>query len=217
MNVVLSLPRNVLTSIVILFISLLALLASILYFTSANGQLEQSIQSLESQINTAEAAVTVATTDRAFVLDNEARFRDILASDLLIPHTRRSALRTIQEYAFAAGLTGLEFEFDAVESDRVSATARQVAESQYRVNVEQVTLSVRSYLDRPIFLFVTGLLNDIPGASALKELSVRRVSDISTQVLNSIAEGEDVAVTSADITLEWRTAQTITTTSGDDQ
>jgi len=207
MTRLLALPRSVLIATGVLAVMLVGLLLTYFFLASHVAELKAENESLQRQLSSARSSIETFATDREFVLTRSADYERILDSDLLIPHTRRTALRTIQEYALAVGLTELDYEFDAVQQSNADAAARQVRDSKFRVNVENVSMSLGAPLDRPVYIFIDELIQDIPGTAVLKTFSIRRPDTITTQMLNNVAQGLNSGIISSEVEFEWRTAQ----------
>jgi len=209
MSVIKNLPRSVFIACVILLIASVGALLTQIFLVQRVNELRSENNRLERQINSVQTDASTAARNRTYVLNETERYETVLASDLLIPHTRRSVLRMIEEYGLAAGLTRLQYNFEAVGGERLDAVSRQVQDAEYTVNVELVSLDVGALLDRSIFLFAEELITDIPGTAVLRSITLERPSRIDTRVLNSVAESQTPVVVQGQIEFEWRTAQSI--------
>ena len=201
------LPRSVQVALSILVVALIGFILTQLFLVSRVEALRAENQSLNSQLRQIRADSQRLRTDSEFVQTELERYERVLSSDLLIPHTRRSVLRVIEEYALSSGLTQLDYEFTSVDTTRSDSISRQVAESEYRVNVETINLTAGALLDRPLFLFVEEVLSDLPGSAILQSLEVSREETLSTDLLNRIAADPTTDVVNANIVFQWRTAQ----------
>ena len=60
---------------------------------------------LNNELRTTQSSIGRAKDDYVFVVENERQFEEAMASDEIIPHTRRAAARQMQTVALENGLT----------------------------------------------------------------------------------------------------------------
>lgn len=199
-------PVLVAGGIIVLF---LVIFLGSLPFLSAN--LDESLaqnRRLTNEVRSTNSSIERARDDYAFVVENERRFEEAMASDEIIPHTRRAAARQMQTVAVENGLTSLNFNF-AATGERAGGRGGAAAspDSAYTLHVEEIRLDVGAPLDRPIYAFVEELLRTIPGTAVVNQLELRRAETISTDMLNNVALGRPAGIVTGVIDFSWRTAQ----------
>ena len=165
---------------------------------------------LENDLRTVQASIDRARTDYAFVQENEQRFEEAMASDEIIPHTRRAAARHMQTVALENGLTSLNYNFDVAGGDGGGARGGQSQASQnaaYSLHTETIDLQVGAPLDRPVYAFIEALTRTIPGTVVVQEVILQRAERVTTDMLNRVAQGQNSGIVTGSITFSWRTAQ----------
>jgi cell division protein FtsB len=201
------LPKAVMISISVMAVSLV--LFVILFFTlgAARDQALDDVDQLTSQLTAAKRDFSRARTDREFVEANVSKFEALMASDKLIPHTRRAAIRELQEVALEKGLTSLDYNFQAVNASTPQAASTQPKAESYNVSVETISLTVDAPLDRPVYQFIESLHSKFPGALVLTSVEVARAKTISPEALNRVSLGQESGLVASKLVYSWRTAQ----------
>lgn len=184
----------------------------IIAFIFLSGALEDSTslnRRLESDLRANQAAISRAQDDYVFVVENERRFEEAMASDEIIPHTRRAAARQMQQVALENGLTSLNYNFAAVsgQSRGRNQAASTPSSEAYTLHVENIDLEVGAALDRPVYAFIEELIRSIPGTAVVREISLERAERITTDMLNRVARGQESGIVTGSIQFSWRTAQ----------
>lgn len=202
------LPMPVLISlgVIIVFLGLFAGL-----YGYVHGQLEQTRtneQQLTADLNSTRGAIDQARVDYDFVNENATRYEKVLESDEIIPHTRRAAIRQLQQTALDAGLTGLTYGFKPAEAGAGGVRGRDVF-GNYRLSIEDVDLSINAHYDGQVYDFIERLVEDVPGAAVVSTLDMHRAERISFDMLNSISRGLPSGLVMAEMTFSWRTAQLV--------
>lgn len=180
-------------------------------FIFLSGALEDSTsmnRRLENDLRSTQAAINRAQDDYVFVEENERRFEEAMASDEIIPHTRRAAARQMQTVALENGLTSLNYNFAAVGGQRGrNQAAAAPSTAAYTLHVENIDLEVGAPLDRPVYAFVEELIRTIPGTAVVREVVLERAETITTDMLNRVAIGQESGIVTGSIQFSWRTAQ----------
>lgn len=163
---------------------------------------------LQNDLRTVQASIDRARADYDFVVENEQRFEEAMASDEIVPHTRRAAARHMQTVALDNGLTSLNYNF-AVEGgdDRRSGGGQANDNSAYTLHTERIDIEVGAPLDRPVYAFIEELTRTIPGTVVVREILLQRSETISTDMLNRVAMGQNSGIVTGSIIFSWRTAQ----------
>ncbi len=187
------------------------LLVFLIAFPFLSGSLDDATaenRRLQNDLRTVQASIDRARADYDFVVENEQRFEEAMASDEIVPHTRRAAARHMQTVALDNGLTSLNYNFALEGSDSRGADRDQAAENKaYSLHTETIDVEVGAPLDRPVYAFVEELTRTIPGTVVVREIIMQRSESISTDMLNRVAMGQNSGIVSGSITFSWRTAQ----------
>lgn len=181
-------------------------------FIFLSGALEDATnlnRRLENDLRANQAAINRAQEDYVFVLENDRRFEEAMASDEIVPHTRRAAARQMQTVALENGLTSLNYNFAAEggQSRARNQAAAAPSSAAYTLHVETIDLEVGAPLDRPVYAFIEELIRSIPGTAVVREVSLQRAETITTDMLNRVALGQDSGIVTGSIQFSWRTAQ----------
>lgn len=180
-------------------------------FIFLSGALEDSTnlnRRLENDLRANQAAIKRAQDDYVFVLENDLRFEEAMASDEIVPHTRRAAARQMQTVALENGLTSLNYNFAAVGGQRErNQAAAAPSSAAYTLHVENIDMEVGAPLDRPVYAFIEELLRTIPGTAVVREITLERAETITTDMLNRVALGQASGIVTGSIQFSWRTAQ----------
>jgi hypothetical protein len=206
-------PKNVLISAAIAIFALLMFAALIPVLGGARDAAITRGEQLTSSVAGAQSKLAGLGVDHQYVLDHREEYETLLASDKLVPHTRRAALVTLQETATVHGITGLTWTFTAA-----SATSRAAVESQslaggYTVAVETIELTVDAPLDGPIYRFVSDIMQTFPGSLTLNAFTLSRAPEITGAALAAVSAGAPSQIVKGEISLSWRIAQADKTSS----
>ncbi|MBL8642496.1 MAG: hypothetical protein JNK21_01075 [Rhodospirillaceae bacterium] len=202
-----ALPKIVLISVSV--IGAFFVFFVLMYFTlgSARDTAEQDVTRLRADISSVQARLKQSREDYDFVIKNQQRFETLVASDKLIPHTRRTAVRQMQALALEFGLSSLNYNFQAAGLQAPEAVANQPKSTDYRVYVENIELSIGAPLDKSVYSFMAAVYDDFPGSMVLTDLEMGRAAVISPEALNLVSRGEDSKIVTGTIRYSWRTAQ----------
>lgn len=201
------LPKPVMISVSVIAASLLLFLLLLPTLGAARDTAEADVIRLRNDVSTTQKNLRQSRDDYDFVLTNQQRFEALMASDKLIPHTRRTAIRQMQTLALEFGLTGLNYNFQAAGLQAPEAVTAQPKSGGYRVYIENIELTVGSPLDQSIYSFIAALHDDFPGAMVVSDYELSRAQSISTEALNLVSRGEDSKLVQGKIKYSWRTAQ----------
>jgi len=149
---------------------------------------------LQNEIARITTAVTQSKADIAYVNENREVYEDLLKSDRLVPHTRRSAIVDLETKARTSGLTALNYSINAVSVNSPRAAANQQASGAYSVSMEEISLKVGAPLDGSIYRFIDAISASFPGSAIVHTISLARGPAFTSGV-----QGE--------IGVSWRTAQ----------
>ncbi len=163
--------------------------------------------SLSQQITTTNGTQTQLAADVQFVLDNQAAFDELIQSDRLIPHTRRTAIAELQRLAVARGLTNLNYSFQAAGEASPEMAGSQPASGAYKVSLEQVELRVGAPFDGPIYGFINDLTKSFPGSAVVQSITMSRPPQVTDTALKDVSDGRDSRLVEGTVLLSWRTAQ----------
>lgn len=186
-----------------------AVLYVLLYFTlgAARDDAVAANQRLKSELRATEQNLQQSATDRAFVVDNTARYDVLMAGTKMIPHARRAAVVQLQQLARATGLTTLNYNFQSTGAQSPATAAGQPQGEGYRVNIEQVELNVGAPLDGMIYRFVAALTDDFPGSIVVRTIELERAPAVTAESLNQVARGQESNLVRGKAVVSWRTAQ----------
>lgn len=191
----------------IIVVSLVVFIGSFPFLSSGFEQVTQERNRLNNDLRSTNASIERAKEDYTFVVENERRFEEAMASDEIIPHTRRAAARQMQTVALDNGLTALNYNF-ALASERDSGGgASGSSDDSYRLHVENLTVDMGAPVDRSVYAFVEELVRTIPGTVVVRELSLQRAEEITTDMLNNVARGQNSNIVTGNVMFSWRTAQ----------
>jgi hypothetical protein len=201
------LPKPVLISVLVMAGSLFLL--AFLWFTlgDATDTAEQDVIRMRGEMSSTQAKVKQSREDYEFVTKNQQRFEALMASDKLIPHTRRTAIRQLQALAVEFGLTSLNYNFQAAGVQAPDAVSAQPKSDDYRVYIENIELSVGAALDQSIYSFLAAVYDDFPGSMVIAALDMQRPLRVEAEALNAVSRGEDSKIVEGKIVYSWRTAQ----------
>ncbi|MDX2223252.1 MAG: hypothetical protein SFV21_10910 [Rhodospirillaceae bacterium] len=182
-----------------------------LYFTlgSARDDAVVDNQRLKSQLASTEANLRQAVIDVAFAVENNDRYVALMAGDKMIPHARRAAVVQLQQHARVAGLTTLNYNFRAASALSPTTVANQPQARGYRVNVEDVELTLGAPLDGMIYRFVDAITQDFPGTIVLHTVELERAPVVTEDSLNQVARGRESNLVKGKAVISWRTAQEV--------
>lgn len=199
-------PVLVAGGIIVLFVVIF--LGSFPFLSSSLDDSLAQNRRLTNEVRTTNTSIERARDDYTFVVENERRFEEAMASDEIIPHTRRAAARQMQTVAVENGLTSLNYNFAASgEQARGRGATPASSDSAYTLHVEEIRLEVGAPLDRPVYAFVEELLRTIPGTAVVRQLELSRAETITTDMLNRVATGQGSGIVTGTIDFSWRTAQ----------
>lgn len=200
-------PRKVATALGLLVGS--GVLFGALFFT-IGVQRDDAIAEnsrLQTTIAQTRRDTTQAVEDVKFVNENLQRFEALIQGERLVPHTRRDAGRRIQAAAVARGLTVLSYDFNAAPANSAVAVTSQAQGTNYRVNLEGISMKLGSPLDGQIYKFLLDLRSEFPGAAILQSLELQRAPAVTSVMLDQISRGADAGLVQGEAKLIWRTAQ----------
>lgn len=202
-------PIPVLVSGGILAAFFVIFIVSFVFLSGALSEAMSLNERLERDLRANQAAIDRARDDYLFVVENEDRFEEAMASDEIVPHTRRAAARQMQTVALENGLTSLNYNFAAVSGQSRARNQSAAASSgdAYTLHVENIDLEVGAPLDRPIYAFIQQLIRTIPGTAVVQEVTLQRAETITTDMLNRVAQGQESGLVTGSILFSWRTAQ----------
>ncbi len=202
-----NLPKLVLVSIVAVTSALV--LFGVLFFTlgEAKDRAEAETAKLKSELSSIQTKLKQSKDDYDFVLKNQTRFEELMASDKLIPHTRRTAIREMQALALEFGVTNLNYNFQASGLQSADAASAQAKATDYRVYIENIELSVGAALDQSIYSFLAAAYDKFPGSIVVSSIELNRAPTVTTEMLNMVSRGEDSKIVQGKIKYVWRTAQ----------
>lgn len=200
-------PRKAGIGLSLLLVS--GLLFGALFFTIGVSRDEAIVENarLEASITQTRRDTTQAIEDVNFVNENQQRFEALIQGERLVPHTRRDAARRMQAAALARGLTLLAYDFNTAAANSAVAVTSQAQGTNYRVNVEGITIKLGSPLDGQIYKFLLDLKSEFPGAVVLQSLELQRAVAVTSVMLDQISRGADAGLVQGEAKLIWRTAQ----------
>ena len=201
-------PIPVLVASGIIALFLVIFLISFPFMSSSRDDSLAANSRLTNELRSTNSSIERAKDDYLFVVENERRFEEAMASDEIIPHTRRAAARQMQSVAIDNGLTSLNYNFAASGAQAQGRGSSAATSSDaYTLHVEEIRLDVGAPLDRPIYAFIEELLRTIPGTAVVRELELSRAENITTDMLNRVAQGQQSGLVVGTVGLSWRTAQ----------
>lgn len=200
-------PDHVLRSLFVIGGALVLFL--VLFFTlgSARDSAVNENAQVTNEAAQVKANLTQAKEDRDFVLKNKERYDALLSGDRLIPHTRLTAVRHIQEVALQRGLTDLKYDFTAAGNASLLAASNQPTAGDYHVNVETIKLDVGAPVDGKIYGFLADIAGSFPGAAVIQEVDLSRAAQVTSAMLDAVSRNEDAGLVKGQVILLWRTAQ----------
>ena len=200
-------PRKAGIGLSLLLVS--GLLFGALFFTIGVSRDEAIVENarLEASIAQTRRDTAQVVEDVNFVNENQQRFEALIQGERLVPHTRRDAARRMQAAALARGLTLLAYDFNTAPANSAAAVTSQAQGTNYRVNVEGITMKLGSPLDGQIYKFLLDLKSEFPGAVVLQSLELQRAVAITSVMLDQISRGADAGLVQGEAKLIWRTAQ----------
>ena len=201
------LPKKVAISGAVLGGSLVLFLVLYLTLGSARDGAVIENEQLKAEVARLRTALNQSQADYEFVVNGKERYEALIAGTKLVPHARRAAVRQLQSLASTFGLSTLNYNFKASNTLAPNVVANQPASTAFRVNVEDVELTVGAPIDGNIYKFVDGLALDFPGSIVVQEISLDRASQVTTESLNAVAAGRESGLVKGKIGVSWRTAQ----------
>ena len=201
------LPKKVAISLAVLAASFI--LFVVLTFTLGLMRDEAVAENtrLQSTLQQTRNALRQSQTDVQFVLDGTDRYEKLLAGTKLVPHARRAAVRELQSIATKFGLSKLNYSFEAANALAPTSAANQPKATDYRVNVEDIEISVGAPLDGNIYKFVDALGREFLGSAVVNRFELGRMPSVTIESLNEVARGTDSGLVKGTIKISWRTAQ----------
>lgn len=200
-------PKKVAVSLAVVLSSGLSYVLLLLTLGEAADAATADVARLRNQVATTKTRIETAKDDISFIASNKGRFDALMASDKLIPHTRRTAIRQMQTLALEFGLTTLNYNFQAAGTQGAEAVSSQPKSGDYKLYVENIELTVGAALDRDIFAFLAALNDDFPGSVVILNLEMSRAPLVSAEALNAVSRGEDSKLVEGKLRVTWRTAQ----------
>jgi len=174
---------------------------------SVRDDAETAAIRLQNELSSIQQNLRQSKEDFDFIAANQNRFESLMASDKLIPHTRRTAIRQMQSVAVDAGLTALNYNFQAAANLAPEAASSQPKNDLYRVNVENVELTLGAPIDQSFYSFIASVYEQFPGSMAITEVEIERSPGVTTEALNLVSRGEDSGLVKGKLKYSWRTAQ----------
>lgn len=206
-RLLITIPRNVLISTIVLLVSALVFGASFHFLGGARDSAIAENARLTTEIQTAESGIIRAKDDYQYVVDHQADYEKLIKSDKLLPHTRRAAVVELQKVASQRGLTTLNYSFSAAAATSAQAVMAQPKSGTYRVSVETVELKVGAPYDGAIYGFISDVTEAFPGSAVLDSVSLARAQGLTDAALSAISSGQEAQLVTGEIRLSWRTAQ----------
>jgi len=201
------LPRHVMLSIAVIAGSAVFYVVLLLTLASSRDAAVTDFSRLEAESAQLKKNLAQSKADFSFVQENREKYDALMKSDRLVPHTRVTAVRRLQELARREGLTTLNYEFSGGGETSPAAAMSQGASGDYRVNVETIKLKVGAAVDGKIYRFLRDISNDFPGAAVVQVVDLARAPAVSADALNSVAAGRESLLVTGEVTFLWRTAQ----------
>jgi hypothetical protein len=201
-------PKKVLISTGVIAASLVIFLALFFTLGGANSDAEGMRQRIAKDIEQAKKDLTRFQTDRKYVEDHRDQFEALLKSDRLVPHTRRVAMAELSRLATQDGLSGLNYNFKAINQNSPAA-AQAKSTDAYRLSIEEIELHVSAPIDGNIYRFVRDLSDSFPGSAVVESVTLTRARTVTDDMLRLVAAGQDAKLVEGQINISWRTAQAL--------
>ncbi len=216
-NILVDIPRTVLISSAAIVVSIVLYGILSLTLSTARDSAIVEHSSLTQQISNAEISLTQSFEDQRYVLENQARFEELMQSDRLVPHTRRAAIEELSRLANERGLTNLNYTFESAGEASPVAASSQPASGAYKVSLEQLEMNVGAPFDGPIYGFIHDLTNSFPGSAVVQSLTLARARQVTDLALRDVSEGRNSRLVEGTIQVSWRTAQAENAEEGESQ
>jgi hypothetical protein len=200
-------PKPVLISAAVLVFAALMFAILVPVLGGARDDAVALGQKLASDISGARTKVATLIADQQYVAEHLEEYEALLASDKLVPHTRRAAVVALTQAATAHGVTGLNYSFVAADALSRAAVASQSSSGGYTVAVETIDLKIDAPLDGPVYRFLADIMETFPGFLTVNSLTLARAPEISGAALAAVSAGAPSELVTGEISLSWRTAQ----------
>lgn len=199
------LPRKVLISAAALVGSGIAFALLLQFLGGAlDGALTENAR-LKRSIDQATRDTQTVDSDYQFVTENTEYFEKLVKGDRLIPHTRRDALKQLQNLAQEHGVTAMTAEFSIATAPATKAAAASPGQAEaYRVSVEAIKIKLGSPIDGQIYAFAADLRRNFPGSAVLMSMKLSRPPKVTSDMLAQISKKG--AIVNGEMELVWRTA-----------
>jgi hypothetical protein len=202
-----NLPKPVMISLIVMGGCIVLFVILQLTLNAALGEAVNDVTRLKAELSKIQVALKQSKEDIEFINKNQDRFNALMESQKLIPHTRRTAVRQMQDLASEFGITSLNYNFQAAGAQSPDAAAQQAKSDLYKVYVENIELKIGAPLDGSIYSFIAGMHDDFPGSMVLTEVELARALVISPDMLEKAGKGEDSGLVTGTLKYSWRTAQ----------
>jgi hypothetical protein len=202
-----NLPKPVQISLGVIGVSLVLFVVLMFTLGDALDTAQADASRLRNDMLAIQKNLKQSKEDFDFILANKERYETLISGEKLIPHTRRTAIRQMQSLASQAGLSSLNYNFQAAGSLTPEAVAQQPKSALYRVYVENIELTLGAPLDQVFYAFIAAAFDDFPGSMVVTEFEIERAPSITKEELNKVSRGEDSGLVKGKIKYSWRTAQ----------
>jgi hypothetical protein len=201
------LPKPVQISIGVIGASLVLFVTLLFTLGSARDTAQSDVVRLRNDLQAVQSNLRQSKEDFDFIVANQSRFESLMGGDKLVPHTRRTAIRQMQSLASEAGLSELNYNFQAAAALTPDAVAQQPKSNLYRVYVENIELTLGAPIDQGFYSFLAAAHDDFPGSMVVTEIDMSRAPVVTKEALNSVSRGDDSGLVKGKIRYSWRTAQ----------
>lgn len=123
------------------------------------------------------------------------------------------AIKSMDKFKKLSHVLNTEYKGDSaavVERDELRETGYLVLDSKVAVNLDAMD-------DMDIYNFIYWIENAFPGHTSITKLDMRRVQEISQNLLREIGSGKKRVLVKADVEFSWKTLSPKETVLGDDE
>jgi len=120
------------------------------------------------------------------------------------PQNRLDAARILESLRVQHRISSLEYQIEPVKTVTV---LRQPENTGETLNVSNMSLSMRGFLDSDLRNFITALKRDLPGFVTITEVEMEKISTPDTASLSQISQGGGSELVEGSLQILWQAVQ----------
>ncbi len=167
-----------------------------------------SFQQMKTAANDGVISINIQMNDLSARKAREAQDRnkfDLLAGRGFIgPQNRLDAARILESLRVQHRISSLEYQIEPVKTVTI---LRQSGNSSETLNVSEISLNMRGFLDSDLRNFIAALKRGLPGFVTITEVEMEKISAPDAALLSQISLGGGSELVEGSLKILWQAMQ----------